>query len=50
MTIRYNAPTTLTFTFICAVVLLLNTVFPGLTKAWFSVPGRGGFDPQSFRD
>lgn len=50
MTIRYNAPTTLTFTFICAVVLLLNTVFPGLSSGWFSVPGRGGFDSQSFRD
>lgn len=49
MTIRYNAPTTLTFTLLCAVVLVLNTIFPGLTKAWFSVAGRGGFDPQSVR-
>ncbi|MBN2874459.1 MAG: rhomboid family intramembrane serine protease [Spirochaetales bacterium] len=50
MTIRYNAPTTLTFTLVCAVVLLLGTVFPGLVEAWFSVPGRGGFDAHSLRD
>ena len=49
MTIRYNAPTTLTFTFLCALVLVLSMIFPGLAKAWFSVPGRGGFDPQSVR-
>lgn len=49
MTIRYNAPTTLTFTFMCAAVVALNLIFPGLTKAWFSVAGRGGFDPQSVR-
>ena len=47
MTIRYNAPATLTFTLICAVVLLLDGIFPGLTKTWFSVPGRGGFDSRS---
>lgn len=50
MTIKYNAPTTLTFTLVCAAVLLLNTIFPGLTLRWFSVPARGGFDPQSIRD
>jgi len=50
MTIRYNAPTTLTFTLVCAVVLLLNGLFPGLTAGWFSVPGRGGFDAHSIRD
>ncbi|GAB1432540.1 hypothetical protein MASR2M29_11650 [Spirochaetota bacterium] len=49
MTIKYNAPITLSFTLICAVVLILNTVFPGLTAAWFSVAGRGGFNPQSVR-
>jgi len=50
MTIRYNAPTTLTFTLVCAVVLLLDMVFPGITSTWFSVPGRGGFDSHSLRD
>lgn len=50
MTIRYNAPTTLTFTLVCAAVLALDAIFPGLTEAWFSVPGRGGFNPHSFRD
>lgn len=50
MTIKYNAPTTLTFTIVCAAVLLLDTVFPGLVEGWFSVPGRGGFDAGSIRD
>jgi membrane associated rhomboid family serine protease len=50
VTIRYNAPTTLTFTLLCAVVLLLDTIFPGLTANWFSVPGRGSFDASSIRD
>ena len=50
MTIRYNAPTTLTFTLICAMALLLNLIFPGLTASWFSVPARGGFDSHSIRD
>ncbi|HTX74245.1 MAG TPA: rhomboid family intramembrane serine protease [Rectinemataceae bacterium] len=39
MKIRYNAPTTLTFTLAAAVVLLLSgTVVPGLTESWFSTP------------
>lgn len=50
MTIRYNAPVTLTFTLVCAVVLLLNALFPGLTANWFSVPGRGDFRADSIRD
>lgn len=50
MTIRYNAPMTLTFTLICAAVLLVSSIFPGLASAWFSVPGRGGFDAHSVRD
>lgn len=50
MTIRYNAPTTLTFTLLCAVILLLNSIFPGLTREWFSVPGRGSFNAQAIRD
>lgn len=39
MRIRYNAPTTLTFTFLSGIVLLLSaTLVPGLTPAWFSTP------------
>jgi membrane associated rhomboid family serine protease len=37
--IRYNAPVTLTFTFLAAVVLILtSTILPGLTTQWFSTP------------
>jgi membrane associated rhomboid family serine protease len=44
MKIKYNAPVTLTFAFTCAVVLILNqTIFKGLTPAWFAVGGRGSF-------
>ncbi|TFG83929.1 MAG: rhomboid family intramembrane serine protease [Spirochaetales bacterium] len=50
MTIKYNAPVTLTFTLVCAVILLLSALLPGLAESWFSVPGRGGFDPSSVRD
>ncbi|MDR0377624.1 MAG: rhomboid family intramembrane serine protease [Spirochaetaceae bacterium] len=50
MKIKYNAPTTLTFTFFCAAVLLLNqTILRGLTQTWFMVPGRGGFHAGSLR-
>jgi len=39
MRLRYNAPTTLTFTLISAAVLLLSgTLMPGLTENWFSTP------------
>ena len=39
MKIRYNAPVTLTFTFVSAVVLILSiTVMPSLTALWFSTP------------
>jgi membrane associated rhomboid family serine protease len=39
MKIKYNAPTTLTFTFLAGIVLLLSgTLVPGLTEAWFSTP------------
>lgn len=50
MTIRYNAPMTLSFTLACAAVLLAGSIFPGLVSEWFSVPGRGGFDSHSVRD
>ena len=39
MKIKYNAPTTLTFTFLSGIVLLLSgTLVPGLTQGWFSTP------------
>jgi membrane associated rhomboid family serine protease len=50
MRIKYNAPTVLTYTFICAVVLVLSqTVLRGLAEYWFMAPGRGNFSPGSFR-
>jgi rhomboid protease GluP len=49
MKIRYNAPTTLTFTFMSAIVLVLSgTFFPGLTQLWFSTPAP--FRPSEARD
>ncbi len=39
MKLRYNAPATLTFTLLAAIVLALNmTVLPGLNQSWFSTP------------
>lgn len=39
MKIRYNAPVTLTFTFMSAIVLVLTlTLLPSLTQQWFSTP------------
>lgn len=44
MRIKYNAPTTLSFAFVCAVVLVLSqTLLPSLTTAWFMVPGKNNF-------
>jgi membrane associated rhomboid family serine protease len=49
MRIRYNAPTTLTFTLLSGLVLLLSgTVMPGLTTQWFSTPAP--FNSHSFQD
>jgi membrane associated rhomboid family serine protease len=51
MRIKYNAPPVLTYTFICAVVLVLSqTILRGLTEYWFMVPGRGNFSPSSPRN
>jgi membrane associated rhomboid family serine protease len=49
MKFKYNAPTTLTFTLLCGVVLLLDNIFPGLSRTWFAVPGRGAFNPSAIR-
>jgi len=59
MRIKYNAPTILTFTLLCALVLVLSRTF--LTsldengenlfiKNWFAVPGRGDFRIGSLRN
>jgi membrane associated rhomboid family serine protease len=49
MRIRYNAPTTLTFTLLSGLVLLLSgTIMPGLTAAWFSTPAP--FDSHRIQD
>jgi membrane associated rhomboid family serine protease len=49
MKIRYNAPTTLTFTILAGLVLLLSgTVLPSLTTNWFSTPAP--FRSNSFQD
>jgi len=51
MRIKYNAPTVLTFTLLCALVLLLSyTFFPDLIKDWFLVPGRNTFQVGSLRN
>lgn len=51
MRIKYNAPTVLTFTLLCALILLLSqTLIPNLTEKWFMVQGRGNFNAGSFRN
>jgi len=50
MRIKYNAPTVLTFTLVCTLVLFLSlTVFPNLIT-WFMVPGRSNFYAGSLRN
>jgi len=44
MRIKYNSPAVLTFTLLCAIILLLTeNFFPNLIKNWFMVPGKGEF-------
>ena len=44
--IRYNAPITLTYSLVAAVLLFLATTLQiNLIPGLFMVPGRGGFDP-----
>ncbi|OHE58153.1 MAG: rhomboid family intramembrane serine protease [Treponema sp. GWB1_62_6] len=51
MRIKYNAPTTLTFAFICAIVLVLDkSLLPSLTESWFMVPGKTGFQAGRVAD
>jgi len=48
--IKYNAPTILTYAFLCvAVTALTRTLLPELTADWFTVPGRDRFSPASAR-
>ncbi|MDR2177230.1 MAG: rhomboid family intramembrane serine protease [Treponema sp.] len=52
MRIKYNAPAVLSFAFVSALTLLLSQTlfrFYPLEERWFSVPGRGGFNPASPR-
>lgn len=45
MRIKYNAPTTLTYSFFCTLVVLVDGfVLHGLTRALFTVPNAAGFD------
>jgi Uncharacterized membrane protein (homolog of Drosophila rhomboid) len=45
MKIKYNAPTTLTYSFFCTFVVLIDQfVFHGLTRAFFTVPNALAFD------
>jgi membrane associated rhomboid family serine protease len=50
MRIKYNAPTTLTFTLLSGLVLLLSSLGlpPNLTTDWFATPAH--FNPASFQD
>lgn len=51
MKIRYNAPTVLTFTIICALVMFLSeTILLNLNLYLFTVPGKNDFNPASIRD
>ena len=48
MKIRYNAPTVLTFAIISTALLIVNqTIFRGIIPAWFTVGGRGSFNPAT---
>jgi len=45
MRIKYNAPTTLTYAFLCSLVVFLDgSVIHGLTRAFFTVPDAMSFD------
>ena len=51
MRIKYNAPVVLTFTLLCALIMLLSlTLVPNLNQYWFMVPGKGGFRAGSLRN
>ena len=50
MRIRYNAPVILTFAFVSIIVTALTKYYlPDLINNWFSVPGKGNFNPANLR-
>ena len=51
MRLKYNAPTILTYTFICFFVMIITVyLLPDLIYNWFMVPGRQDFSPLSLRN
>ena len=51
MKIKYNAPTVLSFSLLCALVMLLSTtLFKDLNLYWFAVPGKSYFSAGSIRN
>ena len=51
MKIKYNAPTILTYAFLCTLIMALTIYFlPGLIINWFMVPGKELFSPVSLRN
>ena len=51
MKIKYNAPTVLTFTLLCALIMLLSdTLLPNLNLSLFMVPGKGNFHAGSLKN
>ena len=51
MKIKYNAPTVLTFTLLCALIMLLShTLFPNLNLKWFAVSGKSHFYAGSVKN
>jgi len=50
MRIKYNAPTVLTFTLLCTLVLFLSRTFYPKLIFWFLVPGRNTFQAGSLRN
>ena len=51
MRIKYNAPVILTFSLVCALIMLLSqTLIPNLNLYWFTVPGKVDFHISSIRN
>ena len=51
MRIKYNAPTVLSYTLVCVLVMILSqTLLPRLATNWFTVPGRTHFSPINLRN
>jgi len=49
MKIKYNAPTVLSYTLLCALVMAVTLYLLPNLREWFMVPGRGQFLPLSLR-